>query len=420
MSKARDLANAGTALGAVTATELGYVDGVTSAIQTQIDAQIPKSTVTTKGDILAATGSGTIVRQAVGTDGQFLKANSAQADGIEWATVSQYALPTQTGNSGKFLTTNGTAESWGTVTTPIAWTQRLASPNQSMNKIEYNGTNLYVAVGGGGVLYTSSDGLTWTSRTSGFGSSTINSVFFGNGLWVAVGATGKITTSTDGVTWTARTSNFSSSEDILDVTYANSLWVAVGTGGGSTNTGGIVYSSDGITWTRKSQSIAVGTDYRSPVWNGTNWIVAADTNNNYLYATTPSGTWTAGATGSGNTLYKIIWDGTRHTTYETTAFNPRYSTSLTLGTTTEISNAHRGQQRAGSIYFYNNKIHINTGFYYATYTPDSSATVTQSAPILTPVQIISSSPYINNNQGVIWAGAVGIIFAGVTGIYTSF
>jgi hypothetical protein len=117
MSKARDLANAGTALTTVSATELGYLDGVTSAvqtqinakqatvsgvndteigyldgvtsaIQTQINAQIPKSTVTTKGDILVATGSGTIVRQGVGTDGQVLVADSAQADGVNWATPS--------------------------------------------------------------------------------------------------------------------------------------------------------------------------------------------------------------------------------------------------------------------------------------------------------------------------------------------
>ena len=39
MSKARDLANAGTALTSVSATELGYVDGVTSAIQTQLNAR---------------------------------------------------------------------------------------------------------------------------------------------------------------------------------------------------------------------------------------------------------------------------------------------------------------------------------------------------------------------------------------------
>jgi len=39
MTKARDLANAATALSAVTATELAFVDGVTSAIQTQIDGK---------------------------------------------------------------------------------------------------------------------------------------------------------------------------------------------------------------------------------------------------------------------------------------------------------------------------------------------------------------------------------------------
>lgn len=41
MTKARDLANASTALSAVSATELGYLDGVTSAVQTQIDAKQP-------------------------------------------------------------------------------------------------------------------------------------------------------------------------------------------------------------------------------------------------------------------------------------------------------------------------------------------------------------------------------------------
>jgi hypothetical protein len=38
MTKARDLANAGTALTTVSATELGYLDGVTSAVQTQLNA----------------------------------------------------------------------------------------------------------------------------------------------------------------------------------------------------------------------------------------------------------------------------------------------------------------------------------------------------------------------------------------------
>lgn len=44
MTKARDLANASTALSAVSATELGYLDGVTSALQTQLDAKLTSAT----------------------------------------------------------------------------------------------------------------------------------------------------------------------------------------------------------------------------------------------------------------------------------------------------------------------------------------------------------------------------------------
>jgi hypothetical protein len=42
--------------------------------------------LTTKGDIIVATGDATLVRQGVGANGTVLTANSAQADGVEWAT----------------------------------------------------------------------------------------------------------------------------------------------------------------------------------------------------------------------------------------------------------------------------------------------------------------------------------------------
>jgi hypothetical protein len=47
MTKARDLANAATALSAVTATELGYLDGVTSSIQTQMNTKAATTYVDT-------------------------------------------------------------------------------------------------------------------------------------------------------------------------------------------------------------------------------------------------------------------------------------------------------------------------------------------------------------------------------------
>jgi len=425
MSKARDLANAGTALTTVSATELGYLDGVTSAVQTQVDAKIAKSTVTAKGDLLVATGSGTVVAQPIGTDGQFLKANSAQSDGVEWATVSQYALPSQTGNSGKFLTTNGTAESWGTVTTPPVWTPRLDGTGSTIMAIAYNGSNLYVAAGNDGKLYSSSDGKTWTSRTSGFGTNNIRDVAYGNGLWVAVGSVGTLTTSTDGITWTARTSNMGTNI-IYKVIYANSLWVAVGNGGGSTNTGGIIYSTDGITWTRKSQSLAaVAAGYYDVIWNGTNWIVGADygTSANYLYATTPSGTWTAANSGDGGnfTIFSLIWDGTR-TVYVTSNNQTFQTSSTTLASITGLSNGlNLATSYQGAKSVYNGVIHTGARYYTRFLTTSTSyATIYQGS--LFPFTFDNGGGTLTGNTlTAIYVNATGTIVADSTGrIYTSF
>jgi len=112
MTKARDLANAGTALTAVSATELGYLDGVTSAIQTQIDAKAPSSTAVTltgtqtltnktltnpviasvvnntlttaKGDLVTATAASTPARLAVGNDGEQIVADSSTSTGLRY------------------------------------------------------------------------------------------------------------------------------------------------------------------------------------------------------------------------------------------------------------------------------------------------------------------------------------------------
>lgn len=78
---------------------------------------VQTSTLTTKGDTFVATAASTVTRLAVGTDGQVLTADSAQAKGIKWSTID--ALPSQTGNSGKYLTTNGTSSSWAVVSSGI-------------------------------------------------------------------------------------------------------------------------------------------------------------------------------------------------------------------------------------------------------------------------------------------------------------
>jgi len=89
------------------------------------------TTMTTKGDIVVATGSGTYVRQAVGTNNQVLMADSVQADGVKYANEATATLTTTgdilyasaantlarraIGTTGQVLTVSGGLPTWSTI-----------------------------------------------------------------------------------------------------------------------------------------------------------------------------------------------------------------------------------------------------------------------------------------------------------------
>jgi hypothetical protein len=78
-----------------TSTELNYVDGVTSAIQTQLDGKVDESLFDAKGDLLVASADNTPAKLSVGTNGYILTANTSAASGIEWAAAPiGYSPPT--------------------------------------------------------------------------------------------------------------------------------------------------------------------------------------------------------------------------------------------------------------------------------------------------------------------------------------
>lgn len=84
---------------AATPTAVKSAYDLANTANTTANAAIAKSTITTKGDLIVGTGSGTFTRQGVGSNGQVLVADSAEADGVKWATPSVGALTLITANT---------------------------------------------------------------------------------------------------------------------------------------------------------------------------------------------------------------------------------------------------------------------------------------------------------------------------------
>lgn len=389
----------GTTITLIDATIAGDIIEVFANQLVPLSDAISKGQFTAKGSLLSATAASTPAVLAVGSNNQVLTADSSTSTGLKWATPASGA---------------------------VTWTQRLGGINTTFQTIAYNGSNLYVAAGTQGALYTSPDGQTWTSRTSGFGTSGIRKVIYANSLWVAVGGSGLISTSTDGITWTARTANMGTNQ-INDVIFASSTFVAVGAGGGGANTGGITYSTDGITWTRKSQTLTIGNTYYSVIYNGTNFIVGANNStNNFLYASTPSGTWTAAAlSGIAEDILGLWYDGTR--TIGASVSYWWYSTSATLASATFFDNVTPSgtSSSVALAYLYNGLIYQKQASYLMSLNPApgtyASITSAKSVPTLDPTAYVQASGLNGSNTGTIFVGSIGQIVAANGGqLYTSF
>ena len=143
---------ASASIGAVTNAQIQYLAGLTSDVQTQLNGKVTAAQVatlyapltgatftgaisatdltltndltianggtglsaTTKGGIFVGNSTTSFTNVTVGTDGYLLTADSAQATGLKWA-AAPVSLPSQTSNSGKYLTTDGTSASWVTL-----------------------------------------------------------------------------------------------------------------------------------------------------------------------------------------------------------------------------------------------------------------------------------------------------------------
>ena len=81
-----------------------------------IGSAILSTVVDAKGDLIVGSAAYVVARLGVGSDGHILTAASTATYGVQWA-AAPVSLPSQTGNSGKYLTTNGSTASWASIVT---------------------------------------------------------------------------------------------------------------------------------------------------------------------------------------------------------------------------------------------------------------------------------------------------------------
>ena len=108
-------ASNGTSLTSLAALAASDIVEVITFTAFELASAIEETIFDAKGDILVGTAADTVGKLTVGTNGYYLKADSSTATGLTWSAVD--ALPSQTSNAGKYLTTDGSTASWATVTT---------------------------------------------------------------------------------------------------------------------------------------------------------------------------------------------------------------------------------------------------------------------------------------------------------------
>jgi hypothetical protein len=87
-------ASNGTSITSLAALTAGDILEIITFTAFDLATAIPNTIFDAKGDILVATAADTTGKLTVGTNGQYLQADSSTATGLKWSAVSGYSAPT--------------------------------------------------------------------------------------------------------------------------------------------------------------------------------------------------------------------------------------------------------------------------------------------------------------------------------------
>jgi hypothetical protein len=157
-----------------------------------------------------------------------------------------------------------------------------------------NYSTLFVAVGTGGAIVTSADGITWAAATSSGTSNDLYAVSYSGGVWLAAGANGTLVKSTDGLTWTAIATG--TTADLHGIAFGASTNVALEPAFVLVGTGGTVLTSADLatattpTWKALTTAPA-GAGTLNAVVYGSQFVTVG--NGGRIYISTDGLAWTA-------------------------------------------------------------------------------------------------------------------------------
>ena len=158
-----------------------------STITTALGGKIDKSTIDAAGDLLIGTADNTVGRLAIGTNGYLLTSNGTTAT---WA-AAPISLPSQTGNSGKYLTTDGSTASWATISADIesvtAGTGLTGGGTSGAVTVSLDTTSIYVVpsqTGNSGKYLTTNGTVSSWATVSSYSAPTLGSTSIASGATV--------------------------------------------------------------------------------------------------------------------------------------------------------------------------------------------------------------------------------------------
>lgn len=235
----------------------------------------------------------------------------------------------------------------------------------STGSVVWNGSASLWMVGNGlPALYTSPDLVTWTERTTAWSTAAgaanpIRKVAWANQLFIIVDSGGLIVTSSDGITYTLRTNVFGASA---------ATDIATNASGGTANATTIIvadsgkwaYSTNGTTWTLNTANGTV--NHVNCVWDGSRFVIIGTSGTASWYSSNGQGGMTTGATPAQGTAVrlaqhlstdgagKVVWMSI--TTFQTT-------TNITVSWNTVSTYAVIGTAESPLISSANSRVYSN-------------------------------------------------------------